>query len=86
MNNKRKTRKKSIIKQIKQRFKMARLGGRLKGQPTGFYPRKLARSIAKANMKRYGVRHVNKNFSRYWTQFVFLKKRSAKKEAGADGR
>lgn len=40
------------------------------GQPTGFYPRHLARSIAKANMRKDGVQHINRNFALNWKNWV----------------
>lgn len=40
------------------------------GKPTGFYPRRLARSIAKANMRKAGVQHVNRNFALNWKNWV----------------
>lgn len=40
------------------------------GKPTGFYPRHLARSIAKANMRKAGVQHVNRNFALNWKNWV----------------
>lgn len=40
------------------------------GKPTGFFPRSLARSIAKANMRRAGVQHINRNFADNWKNWV----------------
>lgn len=40
------------------------------GEPTGFYPRHLARSVAKANMRRVGVQHINRNFASNWKNQV----------------
>lgn len=40
------------------------------GQPTSFYPRHLARSIAKANMRKAGVQHINRNFALNWKNWV----------------
>ena len=62
--NKRKTRTASVIKRIKAKLRA------LGGKPTGFYPRKLARSVAKANMRRAGVQHVNRNFALNWRNWV----------------
>lgn len=39
-------------------------------QPTSFYPRHLARSIAKANMRKAGVQHINRNFALNWKNWV----------------
>lgn len=66
--NERKTRTASIIKRIKA--KLRALGGKTAGKPTGLYPRKLARSVAKANMKRSGVQHVNRNFALNWRNWA----------------
>ena len=38
-----------------------------------YYPRKLARSVAKANMRRAGIRRVNRVFQKYWKEFVIVK-------------
>ncbi|MBQ7671315.1 MAG: hypothetical protein IJS45_11460 [Clostridia bacterium] len=38
-----------------------------------FYPRKLARSVAKANMRRAGMRKINRRFQKYWKEFVIVK-------------
>lgn len=35
-----------------------------------YYPRHLARSIAKANMAREGVQHINRNFALNWKNWV----------------
>ena len=34
-------------------------------------PRKLARQIAKANMKKAGVRKINKKMRLHWRRWVF---------------
>jgi len=68
IQNKRKTRTASIIKRIKAKLRIT--GGKSAGQPTGFYPRKLARSVAKANMRRAGVQHINRNFALNWRNWV----------------
>lgn len=60
-----KTRKNFIRRMIRRR--KARENA---GQPTGFYPRHLARSVAKANMKRAGVQHINRNFALNWKNWV----------------
>ena len=39
----------------------------------GFYPRNLARSIAKANMKKAGLQHINSMFAYNWRDFVFVR-------------
>lgn len=35
-----------------------------------YSPRKLARSVAKANMKRAGMRHINRGFAMNWRNWV----------------
>lgn len=35
-----------------------------------FHPRKLARSVAKANMKRAGIQKVNRRFALNWRNYV----------------
>jgi len=35
-----------------------------------FHPRKLARSVAKANMKRAGIQKINSSFSLNWRKWV----------------
>lgn len=39
----------------------------------GFFPRKLARSIAKANMEKAGVKHINSVFAYSWREWIFVK-------------
>lgn len=66
--NKRKTRPQSIIQRIKKRLRKER--GNAPGKPIGFYSRHLARSVAKANMRRAGVQHINRNFAGNWKKWV----------------
>lgn len=66
--SKRKTRTQSIIQRIKKRLRAER--GNAPGKPTSFYPRHLARSVAKANMRRAGVQHINRNFADNWKKWV----------------
>lgn len=66
--NKRKTKTQSILKRIRKKLRAA--GGSGPNKPTGFYPRHLARSVAKANMRRAGVQHINRNFSLNWKNWV----------------
>lgn len=40
------------------------------GTRTGYYPRHIARSIAKENMKKAGVQRINHHFSTNWRNFV----------------
>lgn len=40
------------------------------GEPTSFYPRHLDRSVAKANMRRAGIQHINRNFADNWKKWV----------------
>ena len=35
-----------------------------------YFPRRLARKVAKENMKKAGYRKVNKNFRNNWRSFV----------------
>ena len=44
-----------------------------KQKQRGFHPRKLARSIAKANMKKAGIEHINSMFAYNWRDFVFVR-------------
>lgn len=60
-----KTRENFIKKMMRRRKAKAAAG-----TPTGFYPRHLARSIAKANMRRAGVQHINRNFAMNWRNWV----------------
>lgn len=67
-SNKRKTRTNSLLKRIKAALRKER--GKAPGKATGYYPRHLARSIAKANMKRAGIQHINRNFALNWKNWV----------------
>lgn len=60
-----KTRKNFIRKMLRRRN-----ARQTAGEPTGFYPRRLARSIAKANMKRAGIQKVNRHFALNWRNYV----------------
>jgi len=44
--------------------------GKRPDQPTYQTPRRLARSIAKAKMRRQGFTHINKYFSANWRNYV----------------
>lgn len=66
--NKRRTRTKSILKRIRKRVRAS--GKVWPGKPSGYHPRHLARSIAKANMQRAKFRKINVNFSSYWRKWV----------------
>lgn len=45
----------------------------MKNENRKFTPRKLARSVAKANMKKAGVPHVNWLFAHSWRDYVIVK-------------
>ena len=62
--NKRKTRTRSWIKALRSRRRKA------PEADIRCYPRKLARSVAKANMERRGYRKINHLFSVRWRRFV----------------
>lgn len=61
--NKRKTRTQAELKAIRKK-RLAEQG--VPGKPTGIFPRSLARSVAKATMRRSGWQHINRNFSMNW--------------------
>lgn len=68
-NTKRKTTLRSIIKRIrdKRRYKGKKYAG------IAMYSRKLARSMAKAKMKKAGVKHVNSCFTfANWREWAAL--------------
>lgn len=58
-SNKRKTRTQAELKAFRKRKSEH-------GEPTGIFPRKLARSVAKSVMRRSGWTHINRNFSLNW--------------------
>lgn len=67
-NTKRKTRTMSLLKAIRRKFRRRNYSY---GYNTKyFYPRHLARSIAKANMKKEGMRHINSIFHYTWRSYV----------------
>lgn len=42
----------------------------VRGLEASFFPRKLARSVAKAKAKRAGIQHINRDFSLNWKNWV----------------
>ena len=64
-SNKRKTRTQAELKAFRKKRKP-------QGEPTGVFPRSLARSVAKAVMRNSGWTHINRNFSLNWKR-VFKK-------------
>lgn len=68
MKMKRRTRPRSILTAIRQ--KVRRIRHRETYNPKYFYPRHLARSVAKHNMARAGIEHINKLFAYNWREFV----------------
>lgn len=58
-NTKRKTKTTSLVKHIKEKLRRRNLGVVVTTTPIVFLSRKLARSMAKANMKKAGMQHVN---------------------------
>lgn len=69
-NEKRKTRTRNFLKAIRRKFtrRFVSRGGTY--NPKYFYPRHLARSVAKHNMARAGAQHINSIFSLYWRDHV----------------
>ena len=71
MKNKRKTRTRAWLKALHRRyyfmFKKRVINPEKEAR---CYPRKLARSVAKANMERRGYRKINRLFSVRWRRFV----------------
>lgn len=59
MNNKRKTKTTSLVKLIKEKLRAARTYREEKTTKITFCSRRLARSMAKAKMKKAGIQHVN---------------------------
>ena len=69
MKIKRKTRTARMRKLC--RAKRERINGTTPGAPSGVKPRALARSVAKANMRRKGVEKINRKLShRGWLRWV----------------
>lgn len=66
MKNKAKKTRENFIKKALRRRKAKQTTG----EPTGFYPRHLARSVAKARMKKAGIQKVNRHFSLNWRNYV----------------
>lgn len=71
MKNKRKTRTRAWIKALHRRY-YGMFKKRVINPETDArcYPRKLARSVAKANMELRGYRKINRLFSVRWRKFV----------------
>lgn len=69
-NEKRKTRTRSLLKAIRRRITRRFYGHRFNFNPKYFYPRHLARSVAKHNMAKAGAQHINSIFSYYWRDYV----------------
>lgn len=67
-NEKRKTRTRSLLKAIRRRITRRFYGNKF--NPKYFYPRHLARSVAKHNMKKEGIGHINSMFAYYWRDYV----------------
>ena len=61
---KRRTRLASIIKSIRKRNHYH------KYHVSKAWPRKLARSVAKHNMERAGMKHINNMFAWQWRRYV----------------
>lgn len=74
MNNKRKTKTTSLIKAIKEKLRAKSTRGIQMDEPQRFTycSRRLARSMAKAKMRKAGVKHVN-SCIRYtnWLEWAF---------------
>lgn len=66
MKIKAKKTRENFIKRAIRRRKATEIAG----EPIGFYPRHLARSVAKANMRRAGIQHINRNFAYNWKKWV----------------
>lgn len=66
MKIKAKKTKKNFIRKLLRRRKAQETAGK----PNGFYPRHLARSIAKANMAKDGIQHINRNFALNWKNWL----------------
>lgn len=72
-NEKRKTRTRSLLKAIRRKFTRKSKGNTY--NPKFFYPRHLARSVAKHNMAKAGAQHINSIFSYYWRDQVHVRAR-----------
>lgn len=69
--NKRKTKTKGLLKRIiATRLKRDYYGYQMSKHYT---PRRIARNVAKENMKMAGFKHVNSIFSHYWRELVIVK-------------
>lgn len=69
--NKRKTKTKGLLKRIfATRLKRNNYGYKVTKH---YAPRRIARNIARHNMKMAGFKHVNSIFSHYWREFVIVK-------------
>ena len=58
-NNKRKTKTAGLIKAIKEKLRGRKPGVVVTTTRITLFPRRLARSMAKAKMRKAGVQHVN---------------------------
>lgn len=58
---------------------MAKLNAYPKDKNISFHPRRIARSIAKANMERVGNNHLKYRFSLDWKKWVLRDAKSIKK-------
>ena len=67
-NEKRKTRTRSLLKAIRRKF--TRRTRAYTYNSKYFYPRRLARSVAKHNMAKAGAKHINSIFAMYWRDYV----------------
>lgn len=68
--DKRKTRPVSIFKRIKAKFSKTKP---IHFNPYHYHPRHLARSVAKHNMAKAGMEHINSMFSYNWLNYVRAK-------------
>ena len=76
--NIRKTKTVSVLKRI--RAKRLKEAGKAPGTPTGVWPRSVARSVAKANMRRAGVQKINRKLrGRNWLRWISPKKPAKKR-------
>lgn len=69
MKNNRKTKTRAFTKAMNRR-RYAEMRGKKPKIEATYFPRKLARSVAKAKMARRGYRKVNRIISARWRRFV----------------
>lgn len=69
MKNNRKTRTRAFTKAMNRR-RYAEMREKKPKIEATYFPRKLARSVAKAKMERRGYRKINHLFSVRWRRFV----------------